>query len=110
MAGLECDKCLQPTRVIDNGKTETDADGRVIYRRYRVCANPTCPMFRIRRESVELWLPDEGNPFRVSARELNLVEEPEEDPWQPSLWQTSSAKQESTQTPQNPKEPPPKRK
>lgn len=110
MAGLECDKCLQPTRVIDNGKTETDADGRVLYRRYRVCTNPTCPRYKIRRESVEVWLPDQDStPFVVSNRELNLEDEPAEDPWQMSLFPNSSAKPESPQS-QSPKELPPKRK
>lgn len=92
MAGLECDVCMNPTIVIDNGVAETDADGRVTYRRYRVCTNPNCQKFRHRRETVEIFLPDDPaeEPFLVSPRELKMVAVAEDDPWQPPLFSGSS--------------------
>lgn len=58
MAGLICDLCEQPTRVLRGGAVGTDAAGNLIYRRYRTCSNPHCPLYKKRRVSVEVFVDD----------------------------------------------------
>lgn len=71
MAGLPCDACQEETIVVPMGTVDVDVDGHTIYRRYRVCINPTCERYRQRRDTVEMYLPDrEGPPTLVDTAQL----------------------------------------
>lgn len=70
MAGLPCDVCQEDTIVIPQGVIGEDADGALVYRRYRVCVNPRCERYRHRRESLEMYLPQEGPPTLVDTRQF----------------------------------------
>lgn len=91
MAGLTCDVCQEPTYVLSNGELGTDADDRVVYRRFRTCVNPTCEQYLIRRESLELMLPPSEAPKKVNLNEVRDVLPPNErsDASQPTLFETS---------------------
>ena len=88
MAGLPCDVCQEESIVIPVGVVGEDAQGTLIYRRYRVCVNPRCEKYRLRRESVEMYLPGQEVQVRVDTQQLRqyLPPEPNEDDSQPSLF------------------------
>lgn len=72
MAGLPCDVCQEETIVLPTGTESVgeDADGQLIYRRYRVCINPTCERYRQRRETLEAYLPQDGPPVLMDTAQL----------------------------------------
>lgn len=53
MAGLPCDVCQEDSTVVLNGQSGLDADGVLVYRRWRVCTNPNCERYMHRRETLE---------------------------------------------------------
>ncbi|WP_155300165.1 hypothetical protein [Deinococcus kurensis] len=70
MAGLPCAACQDETVVIPSGVILEDAEGAVAYRRYRVCVNPRCEQYRVRRETLEQYLPAPGEPTLVDTQQL----------------------------------------
>lgn len=56
MAGLNCE-CGEATVVLPVAMTVEDSTGRLFYRRYRVCVDPTCDFYLVRRESYEFMAP-----------------------------------------------------
>lgn len=57
MAGLPCEECQEGMFVIPCGTVMSDASGRTVYRRYRVCITPSCSLYLIRRETFEVAAP-----------------------------------------------------
>lgn len=72
MSGLPCEACQEPTHVIPTGQLLDDANGRVLYRRFRVCTNTACEFYLIRRETLEVAVPLTPNVFIVSPQLNNL--------------------------------------
>lgn len=72
MAGLPCDACQEPSLILPTGVDSVgeDVDGQLIYRRYRVCINPTCERYRQRRETLEAYLPETGKPVLMDTQQL----------------------------------------
>ena len=91
MAGLPCDECGEETIVIPSAVVAEDGEGRLIYRRYRVCVNSACPRYRHRRETVEVYLPAAQTPYLLDTAQLRayLGIGPENGS-QPSLFADSS--------------------
>jgi len=98
MAGLPCDACQEETVVL-NGEAGQDGDGANMYRRYRVCINPTCERYMLRRESAEIFLEVE-NEIRYRPADVKRIlratgpQPADEDSSQPSLFAASSAPSE----------------
>ncbi len=98
MAGLPCDSCGEETVVIPSGIVAEDGEGRLIYRRYRACVNSTCPVYRHRRETVEIYLPPPETPILVDTLQLRqYLSVPLVSESQPSLFDTSSGISPETQ-------------
>lgn len=57
MAGLPCEACQEEAIVIPAAQIVEDAGGRLVYRRYRACANPACELYLVRRETLEVFAP-----------------------------------------------------
>ncbi|WP_288482124.1 hypothetical protein [uncultured Deinococcus sp.] len=57
MAGLPCEVCQEEAIVVPSGFIVSDNSGNTIYKRYRVCSNPTCDLYLIRRETFEVFAP-----------------------------------------------------
>lgn len=57
MTGLPCEACQEPMIVFQSGALVDDANGRVLYRRFRVCANTACKFYLIRRTTLEVVTP-----------------------------------------------------
>ena len=91
MAGLPCDACGEESLVIPTGEVGEDAEGQTIYRRFRVCINPACTKYRHRRESIEFYLPQTGDPKVMDTAQLRpyLPEEDRGGGSQPSLFGSS---------------------
>ena len=70
MSGLPCDVCQEETVVVPQAIILQDDDGATAYRRYRVCINPICERYCIRRETLEQYLPDSSPPYRINTRQL----------------------------------------
>ncbi|OWL96541.1 hypothetical protein CBQ26_09190 [Deinococcus indicus] len=77
MAALPCDICQEETVVIPSGLILVDAEGAVAYRRYRVCTNPRCERYRVRRESIEQFLPMPATPELVDTLQLRAYLPPD---------------------------------
>ena len=96
MAGLPCDQCSEETIVITSAIVAEDGEGRLIYRRYRACVNSTCPVYRHRRETVELYLPQPDDPILLDTIQLRqYLKEAVENASQPLLFANSSETSEA---------------
>lgn len=78
MAGLPCEACQEPMTVIPGGVVVTDAAGRAVYRRCRVCVTPGCEMYLLRRATFEVAAPlspsvEVMRPDYSQIRRLNLA-------------------------------------
>lgn len=70
MSGLPCDVCQDDTIVIPSGVVLEDSTGATAYRRYRTCINPNCERYCQRRETLEQYLPQAGEPVLLNTQQL----------------------------------------
>lgn len=73
MAGLPCDACQEPVPVVQVFDAALDGDGELIKVRWRVCTNPKCEKYMLRRVSVEYYPAQQGEPHMYKPGDVKRL-------------------------------------
>lgn len=73
MSGLPCDACQEPTPVIQTFEPTLDGNGELVKLRWRVCTNPNCEKYMVRRVSVEYYPEQQGEPYIYQPRQVKRI-------------------------------------